>query len=286
MPTPNYGLKQYTSSSTETFGSMIDSVLGTDEDSNVSKIDVALGNKTDKAIPAANGNIATLDANGNLLDGGVTVDKLQPAINEITADVSINDGDYVPLYDTGTSTHKKSLWSNIIAKIRAVLFGTSNGILKANGSGVISTATAGTDYAEADHGHSADDIIDGVTNKAYTSSEKNKLTGIEAEANKYTHPTTPGNKHIPSGGSSGQFLKYSADGTAVWGDGNITPLSDANPLANGAAAPGTSANASRADHVHPSDTSKLDANKITFGTTDLTAGTSPLATGSLYFVYE
>lgn len=32
----------------------------------------------------------------------------------------------------------------------------------------------------------------------------------------YSHPTSAGNKHIPSGGSSGQFLKYSAAGTAVW----------------------------------------------------------------------
>ncbi len=32
----------------------------------------------------------------------------------------------------------------------------------------------------------------------------------------YTHPTTAGNKHIPSGGSSGQILKWSANGTAVW----------------------------------------------------------------------
>lgn len=32
----------------------------------------------------------------------------------------------------------------------------------------------------------------------------------------YTHPTTEGNKHIPSGGSSGQLLKYSAAGTAAW----------------------------------------------------------------------
>ena len=32
----------------------------------------------------------------------------------------------------------------------------------------------------------------------------------------YTHPTSAGNKHIPSGGSSGQFLKYSSSGTAVW----------------------------------------------------------------------
>lgn len=34
--------------------------------------------------------------------------------------------------------------------------------------------------------------------------------------NNYSHPTTSGNKHIPSGGSSGQFLGWSADGTAAW----------------------------------------------------------------------
>ena len=39
---------------------------------------------------------------------------------------------------------------------------------------------------------------------------------------KYTHPTTSGNKHIPSGGSSGQILRWSADGTAVWGADNNT----------------------------------------------------------------
>ena len=38
----------------------------------------------------------------------------------------------------------------------------------------------------------------------------------------YTHPTTSGNKHIPSGGSSGQILRWSADGTAAWGDDNNT----------------------------------------------------------------
>lgn len=32
----------------------------------------------------------------------------------------------------------------------------------------------------------------------------------------YTHPTTAGNKHIPTGGASGQILGYSASGTAKW----------------------------------------------------------------------
>ena len=50
-----------------------------------------------------------------------------------------------------------------------------------------------------------------------SSSDKIKLNGISSNANNYIHPTTSGNKHIPSGGSSGQILKWSADGTAIWG---------------------------------------------------------------------
>lgn len=38
----------------------------------------------------------------------------------------------------------------------------------------------------------------------------------------YTHPTTAGNKHIPAGGASGQILRWSAAGTAVWGADNNT----------------------------------------------------------------
>lgn len=49
----------------------------------------------------------------------------------------------------------------------------------------------------------------------------------------YTHPTTSGNKHIPSGGSSGQILKWSADGTATWGAETDTTYSVATTSANG-----------------------------------------------------
>lgn len=38
----------------------------------------------------------------------------------------------------------------------------------------------------------------------------------------YTHPTTTGNKHIPSGGASGQILRWSSDGTATWGSDTNT----------------------------------------------------------------
>ncbi|WP_321437249.1 hypothetical protein [uncultured Bacteroides sp.] len=49
-----------------------------------------------------------------------------------------------------------------------------------------------------------------------SAADKSKLDGVEANANNYVHPTTDGNKHIPSGGATGQILVYSAAGTAEW----------------------------------------------------------------------
>lgn len=75
-------------------------------------------------------------------------------------------------------------------------------------------------------------IIDGVpyykdTNTTYadatqsarglmTAADKKKLDGVAAGANNYSHPTTPGNKHIPAGGAAGQILAWASDGTAQW----------------------------------------------------------------------
>lgn len=60
-----------------------------------------------------------------------------------------------------------------------------------------------------------------------STADKTKLDGIATGANNYSHPTTSGNKHIPSGGSSGQILRWGADGTAVWGADNNTTYSAA-----------------------------------------------------------
>ena len=53
-------------------------------------------------------------------------------------------------------------------------------------------------------------------NGLMSSTDKTKLDGVAENANNYVHPTTAGNKHIPSGGSSGQVLAYSSAGTAAW----------------------------------------------------------------------
>ena len=65
-------------------------------------------------------------------------------------------------------------------------------------------------------------------NGLLSAADKKKLDGIATGANKYTHPTTTGNKHIPAGGSSGQILKWSADGTAVW-SAPVIPVLSADP---------------------------------------------------------
>lgn len=64
------------------------------------------------------------------------------------------------------------------------------------------------------------DKVDGkqLSTNDYTTSEKNKLQGIAANANNYTHPTTAGNKHLPAGGTVGQVLVNSGDGTGEWKD--------------------------------------------------------------------
>ena len=78
-----------------------------------------------------------------------------------------------------------------------------------------------------------------------SSEDKTKLDGIAKNANNYVHPTTPGNKHIPSGGSTGQVLKWSADGTAVWGTDNNTTY--------------TNATTSKAGLMSAADKTKLDS---------------------------
>ena len=76
------------------------------------------------------------------------------------------------------------------------------------------------------------DKVDGkqLSTNDYTTSEKNKLQGIAANANNYTHPTTAGNKHLPAGGTVGQVLVNSGDGTGEWKDAepgiDLTGLED------------------------------------------------------------
>lgn len=71
--------------------------------------------------------------------------------------------------------------------------------------------------------------VDGKMSKE----DKAKLDKIEEGANKYVHPDTSGNKHIPSGGSAGKVLGWKADGEAQWVDDKNTTYSPATSETNG-----------------------------------------------------
>jgi len=69
-------------------------------------------------------------------------------------------------------------------------------------------------------------VLDGLMSKE----DYVKLAGIEDGANNYTHPTTPGNKHVPAGGTVGQVLYNQADGVGEWK--NLPSAVEMTPITN------------------------------------------------------
>ena len=110
----------------------------------------------------------------------------QEKTNSLNAETTLADGDYFPFYDTSAGAHKKTLWSNIIAKIRTALFGSITGILKADGSGNLSTSTVKSTEI-ADGAITTGKIADGAVSTTYTATV---ATGWSGSAAPYTKATT------------------------------------------------------------------------------------------------
>lgn len=96
----------------------------------------------------------------------------------------------------------------------------ANKVDKVSGKGLSTNDYTAEDKAAV--GTIADkvDKVEGkqLSTEDYTTAEKTKLQGVAANANNYVHPTTAGNKHIPAGGTAGQILVNTGDGTAEWQD--------------------------------------------------------------------
>lgn len=97
--------------------------------------------------------------------------------------------------------------------------------------------------------------------------DKKKLDGVEEGANKYVHPTSPGYKHIPSGGEETDMLIWSEDGTAAWATPSLAAASTQRGLlmqfkmgsdlvCSDLLKPATNA---EFGVMHPGDKAKLDA---------------------------
>ena len=160
---------------------------------------------------------AVYDGNGKVLEDRLTEDEtaissLQTDVkgkaNKTDVDNKLNSNSAIS--DTTVAFTEASVRENIVSNEKSsTLFGKVQKWL--------------SDLKKVAFTGSYNDLIDTPSNATTTinglmsSSDKIKLNGISSNANNYIHPTTSGNKHIPSGGSSGQILKWSADGTAIWG---------------------------------------------------------------------
>ncbi|AOT70679.1 hypothetical protein [Geosporobacter ferrireducens] len=118
--------------------------------------------------------------------------------------------------------------------------------IEAKLTGVITSHShaSGTPTAHKDtHLTGGSDAIPPVTTSIdglMSASDKAKLEGIGAGANNYVHPTTAGNKHIPTGGATGQVLKYGgSSGTASWGAVTAAELGAQKEITVSATAPST-----------------------------------------------
>lgn len=88
--------------------------------------------------------------------------------------------------------------------------------------------------------------------------------------NNYSHPTSAGNKHIPSGGAAGQFLTYgNSSGTAAWSDLPVASTSTAGIIKIGTAATNAMAGNTVVNTVKqsPAPTSNNDEYPILLKTT-------------------
>lgn len=98
----------------------------------------------------------------------------------------------------------------------------------------------------------------------------------------YTHPTTAGNKHIPAGGVAGQILRWSADGTAVWGADNDTtytlPIASATVLGGVKIGTGISIDG---NGVISANTSYTAGTNITISGNTISVNSSPTFSGSV-----
>ncbi len=161
-------------------------------------------------------------------DGQTTMDFPVTRLGNIedNADIkdALADNDYIPVVDTADNEQmKKTLWSSI-KTVLSNIFAAKSHTHNYAGSSSAGGAANSADKLNINAGSANNPVYfaNGVPVKTTYTLEKSVPPNAVFTDTKYTHPTGAGNNHIPAGGASGQILRWSADGTAVWGADNNT----------------------------------------------------------------
>jgi hypothetical protein len=135
-------------------------------------------------------------------DGGFFVDGTTKGIN--------GSGNFIGGTITGASDANVANWNTA--------YGWGN-----HASGGYSTASGVEDNADVTDTANVVAALTAGTNVQIAANGTISATDTDTV---YTHPTSAGNKHIPTGGAAGQFLKYSSSGTATWATPSYTTNTD------------------------------------------------------------
>ena len=182
---------------------------------------------TDKGVPAA----CTYKLEEDVPSSAVFTDthyttKLYVTGSTGTTNAQTSNGaTYLRLFDDNTNRSSIKITGTGATKVSS----DSNGVITINSTDNNTTYSAGTGLSLSGTTFSAKTgYTTNATERNYkvtTDTSGNLYVNVPWTDTVYTHPATSGNKHIPSGGSSGQILRWSADGTATWGNDNDTKYS-------------------------------------------------------------
>ena len=247
-----------------------------------------MARKADKVESATAGNFAGLDASGNLIDSGKHPSDFS-LLNHSHSEATASSAGFMSAADKTKLDNTQPFTGYVIAGQYA---DTTLGY-KATAEGINTTASGDFSHAEGSFTPASGSVSHTEGYEATASGYCTHAEGINTTASgDYSHAegqqTIASGKFSHAGGDNtkatvnwqtaiGKYNAENANALFIVGNGEndtsrsnaLEVLSDGTAKIGGTPAPET-----------------VTLRNIYAGTDDLTAGTSPLATGSLYFVYE